>query len=550
MSKLHSQVFRTIYLPILVWTVFIVYGFIHFDLLAPRQELGTLFPDVLHSWWGKILIGLILANLYQLLVWLLTTKTYQDLAIRFYSNNINARYERGIFLYHKQNYEAAMQDFAEVTRLLPTHADAFVYIGLIHKAKDEAIDAIAAFTNALNLNSKNWYALYHRGHCKSDQGDYSGALRDFTPAIEIDSKNADSYFLRGYCHQQLADYGASIQDYDAGLAISPKNASIYLNRGYCHYLIGNGAKAVSDYDVGIELEPANSYLYQLRGIAYGDLDEFERSIADLFRSAELAPSVVESWLNLSKIYAKKGDNEKAIHYLEKALEIKPDDPSVMLHQAILLFNQGDRNALELLDQAVEASPDRTDILATRAQALMELGKYEHAIADWDRVIAVKSADWNSYLKRAECKAKSGDATGTVADCGAALRGDKKNGVASAEIGRFLRVGGFWTESLVLHQLIVELSPQCWQGWIGLADTARHLHDGELYAQALEQTRKWLPTHSAYDLACLESVSGNLALAKEYLITGLKEQPQLRSWAKKDPELFWLRQDAQAVDLFE
>ncbi|MFN8444011.1 MAG: tetratricopeptide repeat protein [Caldilineaceae bacterium] len=550
MSRLYSKASLTIYLPIFVLTAFIAYGFVHFDFLVPQQGLGVLFSDVLHSWWGRVLFCLALTNLYQLLARLSTTETYQDLLIRLWPNQIDARYQRGVFLYNKQAFDAAAQDFTKVTHLQPTHADAFVYLGLIHKAKDEAIDAIAAFTNALNIDSKNLYALYHRSYCKSDQQDYNGAIRDLTRAIEIDSKNADFYFLRGYCHQQLADYAAAIHDYDAGVAISPKNANIYLNRGYCHYLIGNVAKALSDYDVGIELDPTNAYLYQLRGIAYGDLDEFDRSIADLSHSAELAPSVVESWLNLSKIYAKKGDNEKATHYLEKALEIKPDDPSVMLHHAILLFNQGAPSALELLDQAVEASPNRKDILATRAQALMELGKYEPAIVDWDRVIAAKSADRDSYLKRAKCKAKSGDATGTIADCEAALRGGKKNAVASAEIGRYLRIGHFWTESLALHQMIVELSPQCWQGWIGLADTARHLKDNELYAQALEQTRKWLPTHSAYDLACLESVAGNLALAKEYLMTGLKEQPQLKPWAKKDPELFWLRQDAQAVELFE
>lgn len=549
MRKLYSEHKSLVVASVIFCALLLCRALVYWRLFPIVNQTWEMYPS-LQSWWFRLFIAVIILYFAHFINFLFSTRTYNDAVVMLAPSSGDALYERGIFHYKEHNYDAAMRAFTRVVSLLPFHSDAYVYIGLIHKEQKELIDAIAAFTNALNLNPKNWYALHHRGSCKFESGDNEGAILDLTRSIDLDSKRTESFFVRGYCYRKSERYEEAIQDFSSVLAFDPKNEQAYLSRGYCQYLLGNATKAIPDFDIGIELNPANSVLYQLRGMAYSDLGYHKLSIEDLLRSTELAPSNFESWLNLSKAYAKNCDNEKAKHYLDKAMDLKPDEPSVMLHYAIHQFNHNDPNALALLDQAVASNPNHIDFLHTRALALTQLGEYKRAITDWDRVLAKKPRDWKHRLERAKCRAKIGDIAGAVVDCEAALRGDKKNDEACATLGQHLRIGHYWTESLTLHQMIIELSPQCWQAWIGLADTARHLKNDELYAQALAQIRKWLPTHDPYDLACLESVAGNLVLAKEYLATGLNERPQRKSWAKEDPDLFWLRQDPQAVDLFE
>ena len=501
------------------------------------------------SWWRFAAIIPSIVYLYLFLETRQHSKTYHDAATVIQPHSGNAHYERGIFHYRQNNFDAAMKDFKEVVSLLPFHPDAFVYIGLTHKAKSELLDAIAAFTNALNINSKNWYALYHRGCCKFEQGDSEGALKDLARAVEVDPKRSDSYLVRGYCYRKLEKYVDAIKEFSSVIEIDPKNVVAYLSRGHCHYLLGNAATAIQDFDTGIDIDPTYAVLYQIRGMAYGDLGYQNLAIENLLRDAELEPNEVSPWLNLVKIYRKIGDTEKAKYYLDKAIALKPDDPDVMLYHAIHQFNQNDPNALEKLDRLIELHPNRTDFLVTRAQALADMGEYARAIVDLDKIIAQKPLDWKHYVVRAKCKVKNGDPKGAIADCEVILRGDKKNDVLCAEIGQNLRIQNFWDESLTLHQAIVDVSPHCWQGWIGLADSARHLNNNDLYSQALAQTRTWIPKVDPYNLACLESVADNLTLAKEHLLIAFSEKPQCKAWAKEDPDLFWLRQDPSSSELF-
>ena len=58
----------------------------------------------------------------------------------------------------------------------------------------------------------------------------------------------------------------------------------------------------------------------------------------------------------------------------------------------------------------------------------------------------------------------------------------------------------------------------------------------------EQARQYLSSDDYYNLACLESISGNVEAALEHLRLALEKEPGLREWAKRDPDLEWIKGD--------
>ena len=64
--------------------------------------------------------------------------------------------------------------------------------------------------------------------------------------------------------------------------------------------------------------------YSNRGQAYSDKGETDKALTDLKKAIELDPKYADAYNNLGVLYVKTGDNEKAIVNFKKALEIDPN----------------------------------------------------------------------------------------------------------------------------------------------------------------------------------------------------------------------------------
>jgi tetratricopeptide (TPR) repeat protein len=90
------------------------------------------------------------------------------------------------------------------------------------KLKSGDLDgAIAAFSEAIELNPEDRDAYLKRARAKSAKDDLDGAIADFTRVIELDPKNynayderADEKFLKNDLNGALADYNCAIELFD------------------------------------------------------------------------------------------------------------------------------------------------------------------------------------------------------------------------------------------------------------------------------------------------------------------------------------------------
>lgn len=93
---------------------------------------------------------------------------------------------------------------------------------------------------------------------------YREAIAHYTEALDLKSDFLDAYRNRGRTYHSLNEYTEAIQDYSEAIALSPKYAELYRDRGLVYFAKGDLDSAFENYNKGIELDPEYQMFYYER----------------------------------------------------------------------------------------------------------------------------------------------------------------------------------------------------------------------------------------------------------------------------------------------
>jgi lipoprotein NlpI len=124
-------------------------------------------------------------------------------------------------------------------------------------------------------------ALESTGVARRDARDYAGAVAAFDQAIAIDSTRATAWRNRGIVRQRQGDDRSAVADFDRAIALKPDFARAYGSRGFSYQLLGEYAKAVADYDKALALDSTLTVARENRGRAQWYLGNLQRAADDL-----------------------------------------------------------------------------------------------------------------------------------------------------------------------------------------------------------------------------------------------------------------------------
>jgi len=133
-----------------------------------------------------------------------------------------------------RQYREATEAYTVVIDKQPT-ADSYYNRGVVHKLNGRPLEAIADYTEALNLEPGHYKALSNRGSVYSELERYKEAFDDFNKAIEELPDNPTAYFNRGYTYTKLGDYEEAIADFNKAIEFRPNDKDSYLHRAKAYY---------------------------------------------------------------------------------------------------------------------------------------------------------------------------------------------------------------------------------------------------------------------------------------------------------------------------
>jgi tetratricopeptide (TPR) repeat protein len=168
-------------------------------------------------------------------------------------------------------------------------------------------------------------------------------------------------------------------------------------------------KVIGLFDQAREADPgcALAYLglgdaYQMRFVYEGRDPETLRLMNESYeRAYEIAPDRAETNVGVAWVQFFKQDNDQAYAYLKKAVEIDPDSLYVLTDVGSFLQSIGVlERSVEYFTRVIKAGGATADVFWFRAWSYEQMGFYESALDDYDKMIELEPADFRSRCHRA------------------------------------------------------------------------------------------------------------------------------------------------------
>ena len=157
-------------------------------------------------------------------------------------------------------------------------------------------------------------------------------------------------------------------------------------------------QALEVYNDGLSVNPDDPDLLYARAMLAVGMDRVDLLEQDLRRILVSDPDHVDALNALGYTLADRTERlAEAQRFIERALQLRPDEPAILDSMGWLLFRQGDAEGAEpYLRQALDAVFD-AEIAAHLGEVLWALDKRDEARAIWDRALAEDPKD--EYLLR-------------------------------------------------------------------------------------------------------------------------------------------------------
>ncbi len=359
----------------------------------------------------------------------------------------------------------AQATIAKHLHVIVTRGNRFAEVG-------EHVQAIAAYEQAIALDSRCVEAYCGRGNARRFQGDYSSSWSDFDKAVQLapqsgiayigrglatrsqmsesmeamadfqqgkellgSPQTAIEYAMRGMAHLHLTDPRAAMSDYTKAIELNPRLVLAYNNRGNLKQQFNDWEGAISDYTSVLAINPRSATAYNNRAVVYADLGRGLEAIADYTRAIELDPTFAGAYSNRGNAYSYIDRYPEAIADYTAAIELQPDFDIIYLNRANMYRIQGqfalsladfDRAILLQTSASNELNPNLAFAYYNRGICHRQSGNHQQAVSDYTQAIRLDAKYFHVYYHRANARQYLGDKRGAIADYTQSIRFDPNN----------------------------------------------------------------------------------------------------------------------------
>ena len=149
---------------------------------------------------------------------------------------------------------------------------------------------------------------------------YEEALAAYEQAICLDSNNAYAYINKGIILRNLNRYEEAFDAYEQATYLDPNNAAAYNNKGIVLLHLNDNEEALAAFEQAIRLDPNNA-AYNNKGNALRSLNRYEEALAAYELAIHLNPNSAVAYNNKGIVLRTLKRNEEAEQAFEKAHQL-------------------------------------------------------------------------------------------------------------------------------------------------------------------------------------------------------------------------------------
>jgi len=238
-------------------------------------------------------------------------------------------------------------------------------------------------------NPKNPELLYEYAKLLFRKQDYKKAYEIYLALAEATEKAARPLVGLGRLHFQEKDYEQAIHFLNEGIKRNPYYVHAYALRAEIYLKNNELQKALEDIKAAIQLSPLNLLRYEQAADMFSKYEHYDACIALMNLGVDSGfhhPFLIE---RLGYFYVKKGEFDKAIDYLKKALAYDKTNTSYLNSLAVCHWSSHHyAQAIDTFNLILKQEPENTHALFNKALILFTIGKNDEGIKNLKRVLKI------------------------------------------------------------------------------------------------------------------------------------------------------------------
>lgn len=274
------------------------------------------FIEILTMMYANIFVRIIMyifAIIIPVLILILENRGYN------FSENLS-KFQAKFYLCFKDSKDA--KDI--LIKLVTKYPDSYIghkMLAEIYEKEGGMRKAIDEYVKAIDCNKKDYDSYYKVASLLNDLGKKEESVTMLENLLDKKPEYSMASNLLGEILCEQEKFKEAINIYMEALKYNPGDYDLYYNMGIAYTRLNDFQNAKICYEkaanLNHELYAAKYNLGQI-ALIYRDIEAAEKYFTECLYSDELEPN---AYFELSKIYMLKGEREKAISFVNKAIEI-------------------------------------------------------------------------------------------------------------------------------------------------------------------------------------------------------------------------------------
>lgn len=363
--------------------------------------------------------------------------------------------------------------------------------------------------------SASWY--FRVGELQVEKNEWFDALNSFNACLRKDHTFVDAYYSRAVVHEHLDSLNQALTDYNIYLEFRPDHHEALFNRSQVRMRLGQYELAKDDLvkllrlprsgettqiffrqdpyagqvDKAFTMQGAEKgYIYNALGLVDMELDEYDEAIRYFDSAFISSPRDPDLFVNRGIAKEKKHDTTAAIADYQRALMFNPQH-AVAKHNLALIGKGRDLTKINsnLMDEAIEESPNMPSAYAQRGYSNFQKGNFEEALKDYDKAIALDGTEPEYFLARGMTRERLKDPQRAYDDYTAAINLKKQFDRAYLNRGNVLTKLDLFKEAIDDYSEAIKYSPNNSSAYFNRALAFSYLNQKEVACDDLQKAEK-------------------------------------------------------------
>jgi tetratricopeptide (TPR) repeat protein len=240
-------------------------------------------------------------------------------------------------------------------------------------------------------------SLYVDAMMLNDLNEHQEAMKKLDLAIELDPAFALAYSMKGDIYQKQQKYPNSAGAYEKATELDPWSFKDFFNLGKVCQAMKEFLRAAKAYVSACNLDPNHYEAHFNAAKCYYELKDYKPSMEYAQKAKQINPSSSDVECLLGDVNEAQKNHTEAIDAYRRAMEIKGNDPNIMVPLAATYLRTGRYTAAkELLTDTI--AKDANNGMAHQYMGFVQLKLKETdlAIASYEKAVDINDKDWMAH----------------------------------------------------------------------------------------------------------------------------------------------------------